>query len=46
MPIYNIWKQQTKTEASSHFGNSEVRWTRLIAHIDDILGQQKPDFLN
>jgi hypothetical protein len=25
-PIYNIWKQQTKTEGSSHFGNSEVRW--------------------
>ena len=25
-PIYNIWKQQTKTEGSKHFGNSEVRW--------------------
>jgi transcriptional regulator with XRE-family HTH domain len=25
-PIYNIWKQQTKSEGSSHFGNSEVRW--------------------
>lgn len=25
-PIYNIWKQQTKTAGSSHFGNSEVRW--------------------
>jgi hypothetical protein len=24
-PIYNIWKQQTKSEGSSHFGNSEVR---------------------
>ena len=24
-PLYNIWKQQTKTEGSSHFGNSEVR---------------------
>jgi hypothetical protein len=22
---YNIWKQQTKTEGSSHFGNSEIR---------------------
>ncbi|MGJ0513106.1 hypothetical protein [Methylocystis sp.] len=21
-PIYNIWKQQNKTEGSSHFGNS------------------------
>ena len=29
--IYNIWKQQTKTEGSSHFGNSEVRW------VDDLL---------
>jgi hypothetical protein len=25
-PIYNIWKQQTKSDGSSHFGNSEVRW--------------------
>jgi hypothetical protein len=25
-PIYNVWKQQSKTEGSSHFGNSEVRW--------------------
>ena len=25
-PIYNIWKQQEKTNGSSHFGNSEVRW--------------------
>lgn len=25
-PIYNIWKQQTKSEGSSHFGNSESRW--------------------
>jgi hypothetical protein len=25
-PIYNVWKQQEKTEGSSHFGNSEVRW--------------------
>lgn len=23
-PIYNVWKQQTKTNAVSHFGNSEV----------------------
>ena len=22
-PIYNIWKQQTKSEGSSHFGNSD-----------------------
>ncbi len=25
-PIYNIWKQQSKSEGSEHFGNSEVRW--------------------
>jgi len=25
-PIYNVWKQQSKSEGSSHFGNSEVRW--------------------
>jgi hypothetical protein len=25
-PIYNVWKQQTKTNAVSHFGNSEARW--------------------
>ena len=24
VPIYNIWKQQTKSEGSSHFGNSEA----------------------
>ena len=24
-PIYNIWKQQTKTSGLSHFGNSEIR---------------------
>jgi len=25
-PIYNVWKQQEKTPASGHFGNSEIRW--------------------
>lgn len=24
-PIYNVWKQQTKTNKSPHPGNSEVR---------------------
>jgi len=24
-PLYNIWKQQTKTAGSTHFGNSEIR---------------------
>jgi hypothetical protein len=26
IPIYNVWKQQTKAEGSTHFGNSEIRW--------------------
>ena len=25
-PLYNVWKQQTRTPGSSHFGNSETRW--------------------
>jgi hypothetical protein len=32
-PIYNIWKQQTKTEGSSHFGNSEVRWLDNLLYL-------------
>jgi hypothetical protein len=28
-PIYNVWKQQTKSNAVSHFGNSEARWVCL-----------------
>lgn len=24
-PIYNVWKQQTKSPGSNHFGNSEIR---------------------
>lgn len=30
-PIYNVWKQQTKTNGSNHFGNSE------IAFVDNLL---------
>jgi len=26
VPIYNIWKQQTKSNTSNHFGNTEARW--------------------
>lgn len=26
IPLYNVWKQQTKTEGVNHFGNSESRW--------------------
>lgn len=32
-PIYNIWKQQEKTEGSSHFGNSEVRWVDNLLYL-------------
>ena len=32
-PIYNIWKQQEKTNASSHFGNSEVRWVDNLLYL-------------
>jgi transcriptional regulator with XRE-family HTH domain len=32
-PIYNIWKQQTKTEGASHFGNSEVRWLDNLLYL-------------
>lgn len=32
-PIYNIWKQQEKTNGSSHFGNSEVRWVDNLLYL-------------
>jgi dsDNA-binding SOS-regulon protein len=32
-PIYNIWKQQTKSEGASHFGNSEVRWVDNLLYL-------------
>ena len=28
-PIYNVWKQQAKSNTVSHFGNSETRWVCL-----------------
>lgn len=33
VPIYNIWKQQTKSEGSSHFGNSESRWVDNLLYL-------------
>lgn len=33
IPIYNIWKQQTKSEGSSHFGNSESRWVDNLLYL-------------
>jgi len=33
LPIYNVWKQQSKSEGSSHFGNSEVRWVDNLLYL-------------
>ena len=32
-PIYNIWKQQTKTSGSTHFGNSEVGFVDNLLYL-------------
>lgn len=32
-PIYNIWKQQTKSEGPNHFGNSEKRWLDNLLYL-------------
>lgn len=32
-PVYNIWKQQTKTNGTKHFGNSEVRWLDNLLYL-------------
>jgi DNA-binding XRE family transcriptional regulator len=32
-PIYNVWKQQTKSNAVSHFGNSETRWVENLLYL-------------
>ena len=29
-PIYNVWKQQSKSNTVSHFGNSEPRWVENL----------------
>ena len=33
LPIYNVWKQQAKTNAVSHFGNSETRWVENLLYL-------------
>ena len=33
VPIYNVWKQQAKSEGASHFGNSEVRWVDNLLYL-------------
>jgi predicted transcriptional regulator len=32
-PIYNVWKQQTKSNTVSHFGNSETRWVENLLYL-------------
>jgi DNA-binding XRE family transcriptional regulator len=32
-PLYNVWKKQTKTNAVSHFGNSEVEWLENLLYL-------------
>jgi hypothetical protein len=32
-PIYNVWKQQTKTPGSKHFGNSEVSFLDNLLYL-------------
>ena len=32
-PIYNVWKQQSKTAGVNHFGNSEVRWLDNLLYL-------------
>jgi DNA-directed RNA polymerase specialized sigma24 family protein len=32
-PIYNVWKQQEKSNGSEHFGNSEVRWVDNLLYL-------------
>jgi hypothetical protein len=33
VPIYNVWKQQSKSEGSTHFGNSESRWVDNLLYL-------------
>jgi hypothetical protein len=33
VPIYNVWKQQTKSEGSKHFGNSEAKWLDNLLYL-------------
>lgn len=33
VPVYNVWKQQTKTAGVDHFGNSEIRWLDNLLYL-------------
>lgn len=32
-PIYNVWRQQNKSNAVNHFGNSEPRWLENLLYL-------------
>lgn len=32
-PIYNIWNQQKKSNGSSYFGNTEIRWLDNLLYL-------------
>jgi len=32
-PIYNVWKQQEKSNSVNHFGNSEPRWLENLLYL-------------
>lgn len=32
-PLYNVWKQQTKSSGPEHFGNSEKRWLENLLYL-------------
>ena len=33
VPIYNVWKQQNKSNKVDHFGNSEPRWLENLLYL-------------
>jgi len=33
VPIYNVWKQQNKSDGPKHFGNSEARWLDNLLYL-------------
>jgi sigma-70-like protein len=42
IPIYDVWKLQEKTNESSHFGNSEVRWVDNLLYLYTSRGAMRP----
>jgi hypothetical protein len=40
-PIYNIWKQQNKSDGVRHFGDSEARWVDNPVLFPEILKKPK-----